>query len=49
MARILPEEAGDGNAAAGKNVCAFLDMLAFFVYTTHLLGEVVRERRFLTF
>lgn len=29
MARISPEEAGDGDAVAGKNVCAFLDMLAY--------------------
>ena len=29
MARISPEEAGGGDAVAGKNVCAFLDMLAY--------------------
>lgn len=29
MARISPEEAGGGDAAAGKNVGAFLDMIAY--------------------
>lgn len=29
MARISPEEAGGGDVAGGKNVCAFLDMIAY--------------------